>query len=128
MAQVWGEVLDTARRGGLMPTQEGMSWVVWRDPSCPPGPGGEPGGLESCSSPQTYIRTYIRGPAHPATGYTRAGAGHWGMLARCRISSANSAGDRLCSESDSALSGSGWTSTSRPWAPAARAAQAIGAT
>ena len=68
MAQVWGEVPDTARRGGLMRTQEGMSWVVWRDPSCPPGPGGEPGGLESCSSPQTFIC----GLSHAATGYTRA--------------------------------------------------------
>ena len=35
---------------------------------------------------------------------------------------------RLWSESDSARSGSGWTSMSRPCAPAARAAQAIGAT
>jgi len=51
-----------------------------------------------------------------------------GTAARPCMSAANWSKVRLWSASDRAWSGSGWTSMSRPWAPAARAAQAIGAT
>ena len=78
---------------------------------------------------QYVLRSLLaRGSASPGTGL----AGSSGACRQDRpsllISAANSSNARLWSASDSAFSGSGWTSMSRPWAPAARAAQAIGAT